>query len=327
MKVKTRRLILDTCLVWAVVPLAAAAFGSQHSKSFSSVSSSVRISDDHLENPSDFHELPVDFPRRNEVLLALDAVRKACRVTQALQPETEQASTTKDAIGMVQKQDLSPVTVADYAVQAVVLHHLQQAAGDSVGYIAEEDSSSLLADDDLCRQVMQASDMQDRQALLDAIDLGKSYTKWNDTGSTPSRETHIDRPGHVWCLDPIDGTRGFLRGKKSGGQYCVALALVDEGRPTIGILGCPNLPAGVDDGDFGWKEGETPFNNHETRGCVFVASRGGGCYQLPLEPNGKAGVRLAATPNDGSVRPLRQARFCIGVEKYSDALGQWCVCI
>ena len=49
-------------------------------------------------------------------------------------------------------------------------------------------------------------------------------------------------PGaRAWVLDPVDGTKGFLR----GAQFCTALALVadaDGGRDAVcGVLGCPNL--------------------------------------------------------------------------------------
>jgi 3'(2'), 5'-bisphosphate nucleotidase len=40
-----------------------------------------------------------------------------------------------------------------------------------------------------------------------------------------------------WTLDPIDGTKGYLR----GGQYVVALALIENGQVKLGALGCPNL--------------------------------------------------------------------------------------
>jgi len=39
-------------------------------------------------------------------------------------------------------------------------------------------------------------------------------------------------------LDPIDGTKGFLRGE----QYAVALGLIDDGEVVLGVLGCPELP-------------------------------------------------------------------------------------
>lgn len=44
--------------------------------------------------------------------------------------------------------------------------------------------------------------------------------------------------GRHWVLDPVDGTLGFVRGD----QYAVALALVEDGRVVVGVLGCPNMP-------------------------------------------------------------------------------------
>ena len=41
----------------------------------------------------------------------------------------------------------------------------------------------------------------------------------------------------VWILDPVDGTKGFMRGQ----HFCVALALVDRGLPRLSTMGCPNL--------------------------------------------------------------------------------------
>lgn len=39
-----------------------------------------------------------------------------------------------------------------------------------------------------------------------------------------------------FVVDPIDGTRGFLEG---GSQWCVSVAVVENGRPTVGVLQCP----------------------------------------------------------------------------------------
>jgi 3'-phosphoadenosine 5'-phosphosulfate (PAPS) 3'-phosphatase len=38
-------------------------------------------------------------------------------------------------------------------------------------------------------------------------------------------------------MDPIDRTKEFVK----GGQYAVALALVENGEQKVGVLGCPNL--------------------------------------------------------------------------------------
>jgi 3'(2'), 5'-bisphosphate nucleotidase len=284
--------------------------------------------------------LPSDIPRRDDVITMIAAVRRACAITVALQPVDCDAFETDAAIS---KQDLSPVTVADFAVQASILQTLlqQQQQDDNddeiCGFIAEEDSAALRKDAALCRAVALAcnthgggggndgSMIMSMEEVIAAVDLGKSYQQWDSTDTKNPK-----RPRRVYCLDPIDGTRGFLRGRKPGGQYAIALALLDDGVPVIGVLGCPNLPC--------------------TRGCIFVAVQGGGCYQLPLKKKNDdddetsrtatqqpAARRLHVTPQPALAPPptevgstsrnkenklLATGRFCIGVEKYSDAKGQ-----
>ena len=163
----------------------------------------------------DYDELPKDFPRRNDVLVALQAVRKACQVTNDLQP-----GRIGGDISTVEKSDMSPVTVADYACQASVLHDLHTAFPND-SFIAEESSIALDKDRELAEQVLAASSLSNVELVKQSIDLGKDYLLW---------ETRGGRPPRVWCLDPIDGTRGFLRGKQEGGQYCIALALLEVRR-------------------------------------------------------------------------------------------------
>ncbi|WP_081668655.1 3'(2'),5'-bisphosphate nucleotidase CysQ [Sphingomonas phyllosphaerae] len=40
----------------------------------------------------------------------------------------------------------------------------------------------------------------------------------------------------VWVVDPIDGTRDYIRGRTG---WCVSIALVEDGRPVIGVLDAP----------------------------------------------------------------------------------------
>lgn len=40
----------------------------------------------------------------------------------------------------------------------------------------------------------------------------------------------------IWVVDPIDGTRDYLRGRPG---WCVSVALVEKGRPVIGVLDAP----------------------------------------------------------------------------------------
>ena len=40
----------------------------------------------------------------------------------------------------------------------------------------------------------------------------------------------------VWVVDPIDGTRDYIRGRPG---WCVSVALVEDGRPVVGVLDAP----------------------------------------------------------------------------------------
>ena len=127
--------------------------------------------------------------------------------------------------GALLKADQSPVTVADFAVQALVAHRLGEAFPDDP-LIAEEDGEALraMAGRTMLRLVLAAVQRTgldlDSSRLLEMIDRGRGA------------------PGErFWTLDPVDGTQGYLRGD----QYAVALALIVRGRVEIGLLGCPKL--------------------------------------------------------------------------------------
>ena len=70
--------------------------------------------------------------------------------------------------------------------------------------------------------------------------------------------------GRFWTLDPIDGTKGFLRGE----QFAVCLALVVDGVVQVGVMGCPNLPVRGTSADA------------TERGCLFVAVTGQHAFQV-----------------------------------------------
>ena len=98
----------------------------------------------------------------------------------------------------------------------------------------------------------------------------------------------IDSP--YGTLDPIDGTKGFLRGE----QYAIALGLLEHGRVVLGVLGCPNL-SGPDG----------------TPGCLLAATRGGGAQILPLNGKGRDGAQDIRVSD---VTSTAAARFCESVE-------------
>lgn len=153
------------------------------------------------------------------------------------------------------KADRSPVTVADFLSQAIVCRVLNNHFPD-IPIVAEEDSTELKNPRntnilkrifDVIRRDHELRSIVGEDNLFESIDLGSS---------SPSKI--------FWTLDPIDGTKGFLRGE----QFAVALALVSEGMVEVGILGCPNLD--LKDGKF-------------ERGCLFYAVRGKGAEILGFD--------------------------------------------
>jgi 3'(2'), 5'-bisphosphate nucleotidase len=206
---------------------------------------------------------------------AIEAVRMASAVCQAVQKRLVAAAT-------LTKGDRSPVTVADFSAQAIVSHRLGQAFPD-IPLIGEEDAETLREPDHAALRDNVIHSVQTQLPSLSADDILGAIDRGTYTGG-PS--------GRHWTLDPIDGTKGFLRLD----QYAVALALIEDGEVILGVLGCPNLPVRADEPD-----GE--------RGCLFVAVKGEGAFLCPLSSDQEQPI--SAT----DLRDAAQARFCESVEK------------
>jgi 3'(2'), 5'-bisphosphate nucleotidase len=150
--------------------------------------------------------------------------------------------------GRREKPDRTPLTVADLAVQAIVADALERTfPGDPL--VAEEDASALSGESG---ERLAAQTMASVRSVIPGLAPGELERLLNLGAATPGRR--------FWTLDPIDGTEGFLR----GGHYVVALALIEDGRPTMAVLGCPTLdPEGLEVG---------------RRGLIVVAARGRGTW-------------------------------------------------
>ena len=72
---------------------------------------------------------------QDRLTIAIAAVAAACRVTRHVQNRQQH-------IERHSKDDMSPVTVADYAAQAVIARHLVDAFG-TLTLVGEEDASTL----------------------------------------------------------------------------------------------------------------------------------------------------------------------------------------
>jgi len=148
---------------------------------------------------------------------AIEAVKQASEICRSVQAQL----VSSDAL---LKKDKSPVTVADFASQALICQTLNTRF-PHVPIVGEEDAHSLreIENRGLLEKINSFLPGWQVDEILNSIDLGNG----------PPSEM-------FWTLDPIDGTKGFLRGE----QYAVALALIVNGRPELGVLGCPNLGNG-----------------------------------------------------------------------------------
>ncbi len=169
-------------------------------------------------------------PYSAELAVAVEAVQAACRVTEQVRERLSGRDT-------VTKDDLSPVTVADYAVQAVMNMILGQYFPDDP-ITAEEDTDELGED--------AAASLRAR--ITEAVQQEMSDKLEKDVMEAIGRGSHPGgSEGRFWTLDPIDGTKGYLRGD----QYAIALALIENGKPMLGVMGCPRLTLHLEGGDVG----------------------------------------------------------------------------
>jgi 3'(2'), 5'-bisphosphate nucleotidase len=187
------------------------------------------------------------------------------------------------------KDDRSPVTVADFASQAVVAHTLKMRLG-ALRMVAEESRAAFEAAGEASHHAALEALRPDwpdvtRQLMMDAVHLGAG-------------EPHAEG---FWTLDPVDGTKGFLRRQ----QFAIALAWIEGGVPTVGGVAGPNLGPDSDP--------EQPA----TPGTLLLARRGQGVLETTCDE-----LDAPFAPLVPRARPAEGLVVCAGVEKAHADLDQ-----
>ena len=182
-----------------------------------------------------------------EVLTAIEAAVKASELCQKIRKDLVRGES-------ILKSDRSPVTIADYASQAILCKWIRERfPHDTI--VAEEDSKELRRPD----RSKILGQVTDYVSAFIPTASSKEVCAWIDFSSSSITE-------RFWTLDPIDGTKGFLRAD----QYAIALALVENGGVTLGLLACPNLSVDI----------PQPLGE---KGCLFVALKGKRSIQMNLK--------------------------------------------
>ena len=209
------------------------------------------------------------------------------------------------AKGTVSKDDASPVTIGDFGAQALIIAALKANFPDDE-IVAEEEAEGLRGDTNLRKTIWdlvrdtKLSDDASESALGGAIKSDDEMLTMIDYGNSKG-----GRQGRIWAIDPIDGTKGFLR----GGQYAVCLGLLVDGEVTVGVLGCPNLP--VDDSvslDGSMESGQT---DEGSKGVLISAVLGQGATSRALTTGALAQSKsISMNP----ISDTSAACFCESVE-------------
>lgn len=174
-----------------------------------------------------------------ELLVATHAVRKASFLTKRVQQSIIQHRDETT----ITKPDSSPVTLGDYAAQTIIINAIKSNFPND--FIVGEESADGLNDEFLSSILNVINDIdqiyKDNNVNMGSVD----FTNENFPLKTIDDVRQIinfgdyqgGSKGRFWCLDPIDGTKGFLRGE----QFAVCLALIVDGEVQCGVIGCPNL--------------------------------------------------------------------------------------
>lgn len=126
-----------------------------------------------------------------------------------------------------EKSGHEPVTIADYGSQAIICRALQ-AHYPECGVLSEESGQqflNLVSDEQrayICGLI--------GEILGEAVNEAQ-VVAWLDYGK--QGETH-----HMWVIDPIDGTKGFLAQR----HYVIAVGLMEARRPVGAVIGAPEYP-------------------------------------------------------------------------------------
>lgn len=189
----------------------------------------------------------------------------------------------------MEKQDKSPVTVADYGSQSLVCQALGEAFPDDP-VVGEEDATALRSPENDIARTKVVSYVKE----IEASATEDEVLSWIDRGNGKIAP-------RFWTLDPIDGTKGFLRQD----QYAIALALIDEGEVKLGVMACPALA--LDAGD---------------PGLLFVAVRGEGTQMMSLSGGEPRPIRVSSPEDSSRLRFVESVESSHGNPEQQTAIAQ-----
>lgn len=164
---------------------------------------------------------------------------------------------------------------------------IAQAAGDEIMAVYARGSDGLVVTEKGDRTPLTEADERAHRLIalrLAALPPNLPLLSEEDVVSFPGP----DAQGRYWLVDPLDGTKEFI---KRNGEFTVNIALIEAGRPVLGVVHAPALGVmylaarGV--GAFRQAQGEA-------RQCIAVAKHTPGTAWRVVGSRSHAGDSLAA---------------------------------
>lgn len=234
-----------------------------------------------------------EHPYQRELDVATSAIRVAAKISQNIIKHKKK--------GVIHKDDLTPVTIADFAIQALLCATVKtHFPHDHV--VGEENASQLRSDLLLLEHVYdQLLWVAGHGEGPEAEAARKAFPE--DCRVPTSREHMCDlidecglsspvTEGRTWIFDPIDGTKTYVQGE----QYAINVALLVDGQQAMGAVGCPNMSM----------KPAVPFKDcHvDETGTIAFAIKGHGAFVQPMDGT-SAPVKLIPLAQSLSLHDIR----------------------
>ncbi|CAI6338625.1 unnamed protein product [Periconia digitata] len=273
--------------------------------------------------------------------LALQTIHAASLLTKSV------LKSLSNNVSAETKADDSPVTVADFAAQALIISALHAAYPDDA-FLGEESADQLRSNPALADRVFalvqqQSARLGDVQQRASGPAAGTTASSASAAASSSSslpssssnvpltlprsREQMLDlidlgtgtqtKSGRVWVMDPVDGTATFM----TGNQYAVCLCLLVDGVQKVAVIGCPNLA--YRDADGGPRRIHEDDVDADGYGVVLSAVQGQGTHVRKMLADGLGEpTKVQHEQSNAATRDLTTLNFidsAVGMTSLSQA--------
>ena len=188
---------------------------------------------------------------------------------------------------------------------------LARAAGDAILAIYREDFAVTQKTDD---SPVTAADLAAHHLILDGLTaLTPDIPVVSEEGLSPPASERAAWT-HYWLVDPLDGTREFIA---KNGEFTVNIALIENGRPVLGVVAAPAL-----DLLYAAAEGRGAWREQKGVRAALAVRRWPAKPVLMLSrahPDPEAAVRLARLGDFDAMQVGSSLKYCRIAEGVADA--------